>query len=211
MVLADWVLARDDVRATIVRFEQSRRSRDPAEAWGQYPVQLFGGARAAELLTEPLSRGDWQAGHVRACSLALGPDGLLAAFVAAPATRLVRDLTLTAFSVEQVDEALAALADAPCRPALRRLRIHTAEVPIATVAPILALRTAPALTTLGLELEPAAPIADALDRVAASPLCPQLRVLELGSLSTPSARLARRYGDAFAHLQVLKLRPGDAL
>ncbi len=207
MVLADWVLTRDDARANIVRFEQSRRSRDPSEAWGQYPVQLFGGARAADLLTEPLSRGEWQAGHVRQCSFPASP-AVLEAFLAAPATRLVRDLGLEIADGAALAEALDALEHAPCRPVLRRLAIDcTGPLPLATLDPLLALRTAPALTRLVLRLQE--PVGDTLDRIADSPLRPQLVQLELGPDIWPPTLLGRRYGRAFAHLQLFKLRVGD--
>ena len=211
MVLADWVLTQDDARANIVRFEQSRRSRDPAEAWGQYPVQLFGGARAAELLTEQLSRGDWQAGHVRACRLVLDGDnrGVLDAFLAAPATRLVRDLGLV-LGASLLDEALDALETAPCRPVLRRLVLECHDtLELSALAPILALRTAPALTGLGLQLHHEQPMTDVLDRIADSKLVPQLRSLELGTLAAQVSALGHRYGATFAHLQLLKLHAGD--
>jgi hypothetical protein len=209
MVLADWVLTRDDARANIVRFEQSRRSRDPSEAWGQYPVQLFGGTRAAELLTEPLSRGEWQAGHVRACGLVV-TGAVLEAFLAAPATRLVRDLALEVDDGAALAEALDALALAPCRPVLRRLAIQcTGSLEVAALAPILALHTAPALTTLGLRLHHEQAIASALDRVVDSPLRPQLKALDLGPIPAQVAALGGRYGAAFAHLQHLTLRTGD--
>lgn len=210
MVLADWILTQDDARANIVHFEQSRKSRDTSETWGQYPVPLFGGAHEAALLTDPLASAEWQAGHVRACRLKLDDRygrEVIDAFAIAPATRLVRDLTLECVAVEVLETALAVLAASPCRPVLRRLVLHS-YLPLAldVLAPILGRTTAPALTTLGLALFNDQPMIEALDRIADSPLRPQLRNLELGGRAIQVSALRRRYGLEFEHLDSVNLR-----
>ena len=203
MVLADWILTQDDVRAHIVRFEQSRRSRDVAETWGQYPIALFGGAHGAELLTDQLARGEWHAGHVRQCALAVTGEDDIAAFCAAPATRLVRDLALAPRTEHLLERALEAIALAPCAPVLRRLAISTGyEFPLAALAPVLARRVAPALTTLELRGDPALKISDALDLIADSPLRPQLSAISLGTFVLSPLVVRTRYRDAFAHAEI---------
>ena len=213
MVLADWILTQDDARANIVRFEQSRRSRDASETWGQFPIALFGGAHEAALLTEPLATAEWHAGHVRACQLRLDEryaGEVLAALAIAPATRLVRDLQLDCASADIFAAALAALAQMPCRAVLRRLILHC-RAPVApeSIAPLLARTTAPALSTLGLAMQHDEPLAPFLDQIAASPLLPQLRGLELGPHETQINVLRGRYGNAFDHLQSLRVRVGN--
>jgi len=182
LVLADWVLTQDDVRAEIVRFEQGRRTRDAAEAYGQYPVALFGGAHEAQLLTRPLSVAEWQAGHVRSCELALDArygGEVMAAFAIAPATRLVRSLVLLPSDGDVVAAALRALASAPCRPVLRRLAIDLrCEYAPGALDPLFDGRAAPALATLELKTPPDdAPTI--LERLAGSPLRHTLRTLGL--------------------------------
>lgn len=198
MVLADWVLTCDDVRAHIVRFEQTRRSRDPSETWGQYPIPLFGDDDAAALLTDPLSRGEWQAGHVRACRLQCDAE-LIAAFVAAPATRLVRQLELDAWGGPSLLAALRALAGAPCKRTLRRLKLVANQpIEVDAIAPLLAGGFA--VTTLGFLLHNDQDVDALLSALAGSPLLPQLKSLELGRGVAQKARQL----PALAHLVAQK-------
>lgn len=180
MVLADWVLSCGDVRAQIVRFEQTRRSRDPSETWGQYPIPLFGNDDAAALLTDPLSRGEWQAGHVRTCRLACEAP-LIAAFVAAPATRLVRALQLVSTDDEALLATLRALAAAPCRRTLRRVTlILEHQVDPSSLAPLFARETAPQLAALDLLFHRDQYVDSVLSVLVGSPLLPQLKAFDPG-------------------------------
>ena len=128
----------------------------------------------------------------------------------APATRLVRDLGIECDSGDELADALAAIEQAPCRPVLRRLCIQcTQPIALAHLDPILACVTAPALTTLGLLLHLEQSNVDALDRIADSPLRPQLRGLELGTTLAQKSVLLRRYGPLFQQLTSLKLPRTD--
>jgi len=192
LVLADWVLTQDDVRAEIVRFEQSRRTRDASETWGQYPIALFGGAHEAQLLTGPLAVAEWQAGHVRSCRLELDERygrETMAAFAIAPATRLVRSLILLPGDGAMLTAALLVLARAPCRPVLRRLALDLRfDLDLAALQPLFDGRAAPALDTLEVRtFVDHAPLI--VEWLAASPLRRTLRTLglapPLGSAKLP--------------------------
>jgi len=189
MVLADWVLSRGDVRTQIIRFAQTRRTRDPAETYGQFPAELFGDASAAALLTDRLANGEWVAGYVRNCRITCDP-GLVAAFIAAPSTRLVRGLQIASTDDTGLLATLRALNTAPCRRTVRRLTLLLDHpVGIDALAPIFTRELAPALTRLDLLMHREQDVDPVFSALVGSPLLPQLRILDPGRFAPHAMRL----------------------
>ncbi|MFT3693428.1 MAG: hypothetical protein QM831_09840 [Kofleriaceae bacterium] len=113
LVLEDWLLQHGDPRARLVELEkQGLPTRD---ALDRLAPQLLGTQHAK--LREHLYQQNWRAGYLRECQFT-GNGDLIAALVAAPATRLLRSLVLT-MHLDTLDRAVGLFAEAPCGRSLR--------------------------------------------------------------------------------------------
>lgn len=119
LVLEDWLLQNGDPRARLVELE--KQALPTAELLAKLAPQLLGVDWAK--LRENLYQQNWRAGYLRECQFT-GNGDLIAALVAAPATRLLRSLMLT-MHVDTLDRAIGLFASAPCGRSLRILGLSS--------------------------------------------------------------------------------------
>jgi uncharacterized protein (TIGR02996 family) len=92
-VLEDWLLEQDDPRAELIRLEKSGARGDAAQERGRLAPLLLG----QKVTALHHQHGVWRAGYALECSLHVPKrkgEELVDAFIKAPATRLLRSLTL---------------------------------------------------------------------------------------------------------------------
>jgi uncharacterized protein (TIGR02996 family) len=117
-VLEDWILQHDDARADLVRAAKAKLAHEQTEAHNALLPILLGPRR--EPVLRAIAAHSWRAGYIVECTYRephKSGELTSSAFYQAPATRLLRALTL--------DGPLAAhlryIAQAPCHRSLRRL------------------------------------------------------------------------------------------
>ncbi len=119
IVLEDWLLERDDPRAALITLE--KQGRPTAAVLEQLAPELLGPDHA--LLDQVLYQRDWRAGFLRECQYT-GAAELLRAFLAAPASSLLRAFTLTSH-LAPIASTIAAFAGARCTRSLRVLALSS--------------------------------------------------------------------------------------
>ena len=93
IVLEDWLLENDDPRGILVRLEKAGRSAGAIRVRRRLLSQLLG--KEAPELAQFFFREDWRAGYLRECHFAGNNIARFEMWCRAPATALLRALTLT--------------------------------------------------------------------------------------------------------------------
>jgi len=125
MVLEDWLMEEDDPRAQIVQFEKEGDRAGANAARDRMLADLLG--------TDQLDFvSEWRAGFVQEAWLGHRTKRpaaltLLAQLLAAPAGRLVRQLTIEVIAPSQIVTIASQLAAAPCVRSLRVLTLSAAS------------------------------------------------------------------------------------